>query len=297
MTNTAAQSTLVCSSCEDALDCYLAETTQYPLLSAQEERTLAARIQHGDQAAYTRFIQANLRLVISIAKRYQGLGLDLLDLIGEGNLGLLRAVDKFEPSRGYKFSTYATWWIKQAILRALDDKARPIRLPVHVSERLRALERAHSHCRTTTGEEPSTEALATLLGLPINTIADLLHARALGTISLSTPMNCDEGWTLADCLEDEARFAPDEHLCQQEEHCTRAAHLDALLSCLSARERTVLVLYYGLDDSSEPHTFASIGRNLGCSRERIRQLHSSALEKLRHSRADFATTMTNQQAS
>jgi RNA polymerase primary sigma factor len=269
------------SSGEDPLKCYLAEMGQYPLLSAEEEHALAVCIQHGDQVARTRFIQANLRLVISLAKRYQGFGLELLDLIGEGNLGLLRAVDTFDATRRNKFSTYATYWIKQAIQRALDDKARAIRLPGRVSQRLRALERAHIHSLVTTGKEPSTEVLATLLGLPLNTIADLFHTRALGTISLSTPMSDDESVTLADCLEDEAGVAPEEHLCQQEAHDTRTTHLDALLSCVSARERTVLVLYYGLDGSREPRTFASIGRRLGCSHEWVRRLHSSALKKLR----------------
>ncbi|MBV9691869.1 MAG: sigma-70 family RNA polymerase sigma factor [Ktedonobacteraceae bacterium] len=263
---------------EDILDYYLADISAVPLLSAEEERRLATLVQTGDQAARARFIQANLRLVVSIAKRYQGM--DLVDLIQEGTLGLLRAVDKFDPTRGYKFSTYATCWIKQAIMRGLDDKARLVRVPVQINERLRRLQRVCAQYTASTGAEPTAQVLGSLLGLSAQSLADLLHARSLHTISLSTPLCCEEGWTLAECLEDEGSLAPDARLAQHEEQHAQRAHLSAMLSCLTSGERAIIVLYYGLDGTSEQRTFASIGRELGISRERVRQLHNRALEKL-----------------
>jgi len=264
---------------QDSLDRYLFEIGAAPLLSTEEERTLATRAQAGDQAARTRFLHANLRLVVSLAKRYQGM--DLLDLIQEGNIGLLHALDKFDPTKGYKFSTYATCWVKQAIQRALDDKARLLRLPVQVNERLRTLERVCAQYTASTGAEPTAQVLASLLGLSASSLAALLHARSLHPISLNTPLCCEEGWTLAECLEDEASLAPETRLVQHDESRARHEQLRALLTCLTARERTVLVLYYGLDGSSEPRTYASVGRDLGICRERVRQLHARALAKLR----------------
>jgi len=257
----------------DALQLFLREAGRHPLLTAAQEVELAKRIERGDDEAKQRMIQSNLRLVVSIAKNYRNQGLPFLDLIQEGTLGLIRAVEKFDWRRGYKFSTYATWWIRQAVARALADKARTIRMPVHIVERLQKMNRAERNLWTQLGREPSLEEIAEEASLPIQQAREV-RAAARAATSLDQPVGDQEEAVLGDFVAGEGPL-PDEEV----EVSLRSQALQQALATLSEREREVLALRYGLDDH-EPKTLEEIGRRLGLTRERVRQIEVEALRRL-----------------
>jgi RNA polymerase primary sigma factor len=257
----------------DALQLFLREAGRHALLTAPQEVELAKRIERGDMAAKTHMIQSNLRLVVSIAKNYRNQGLPFLDLIQEGTLGLIRAVEKFDWRRGYKFSTYATWWIRQAVARALADKARTIRMPVHIVERLQKMNRAERTLWTQLGREPTLEEIADEASLPIQQ-AHEVRAAARASTSLDQPVGEQEDAVFGDFV------AGDDPLPEEEvEVSLRSQALSAALSSLPERERKVLVLRYGLEDA-EPKTLEEIGRRLGLTRERVRQIELESLRRL-----------------
>jgi RNA polymerase primary sigma factor len=257
----------------DALQLFLRDAGRHPLLTAAQEVELAKRIERGDPQAKQTMIQSNLRLVVSIAKNYRNQGLPFLDLIQEGTLGLIRAVEKFDWRRGYKFSTYATWWIRQAVARALADKARTIRMPVHIVERMQKLNRAERTLWTQLGREPTLEEIAEEANLPIAQ-AHEVKAAARASTSLDQPVGDTEDAVFGDFVAGEGPL-PDE----QVEVSLRCQALAEALAALSERERKVLILRYGLDDS-DPKTLEEIGRRLGLTRERVRQIETEALKRL-----------------
>jgi RNA polymerase primary sigma factor len=257
----------------DALQLFLREAGRHALLTAAQEVELAKKIERGDHAAKQRMIQSNLRLVVSIAKNYRNQGLPFLDLIQEGTLGLIRAVEKFDWRRGYKFSTYATWWIRQAVARALADKARTIRMPVHIVERLQKMNRAERTLWTQLGREPTLEEIAEEASLPMHQALEV-RAAARASASLDQPIGEQEDAVFGDFV------AGDDPLPEEEvEVSLRAQALNAALSALPERERQVLVLRYGLNDA-EPKTLEEIGRRLGLTRERVRQIELESLRRL-----------------
>ncbi len=256
----------------DALQLFLREAGRHALLTAPQEVALAKKIERGDLDAKQRMIQANLRLVVSIAKNYRNQGLPFLDLIQEGTLGLIRAVEKFDWRRGYKFSTYATWWIRQAVARALADKARTIRMPVHIVERLQKMNRAERTLWMECGREPTLEEIADEANLPLHQAKEV-RAAARASTSLDQPVGEEDDAVFGDFV------AGDSPLPEDEVAVTlRSQALAAALEVLSDRDRSVIVLRYGLDDT-EPKTLEEIGRRLGMTRERVRQIE---LESLRH---------------
>jgi RNA polymerase primary sigma factor len=257
----------------DALQLFLREAGRHPLLTAAQEVELAKRIERGDMDAKQTMIQSNLRLVVSIAKNYRNQGLPFLDLIQEGTLGLIRAVEKFDWRRGYKFSTYATWWIRQAVARALADKARTIRMPVHIVERLQKMNRAERNLWTQLGREPSLEEIAEEASLPIQQAREV-RAAARAATSLDQPVGDQEDAVLGDFVAGDGPL-PEE----QVELSLRSEALAQGLAALTERERQVLVLRYGLADY-EPKTLEDIGRRLGLTRERVRQIEVEALRRL-----------------
>jgi RNA polymerase primary sigma factor len=257
----------------DALQLFLRDAGRHPLLTAAQEVELAKRIERGDMDAKTRMIQSNLRLVVSIAKNYRNQGLPFLDLIQEGTLGLIRAVEKFDWRRGYKFSTYATWWIRQAVARALADKARTIRMPVHIVERMQKLNRAERTLWTQLGREPTLEEVAEEANLPIAQ-AHEVKAAARASTSLDQPVGEAEDAVFGDFVAGEGPL-PDEEV----EVSLRCQALAEALGALTERERKVLILRYGLVDE-EPKTLEEIGRRLGLTRERVRQIETEALKRL-----------------
>jgi RNA polymerase primary sigma factor len=257
----------------DALQLFLREAGRHALLTAPQEVELAKRIERGDMGAKTHMIQANLRLVVSIAKNYRNQGLPFLDLIQEGTLGLIRAVEKFDWRRGYKFSTYATWWIRQAVARALADKARTIRMPVHIVERLQKMNRAERTLWTQLGREPTLDEIAEEASLPIQQ-AHEVRAAARASSSLDAPIGDSDDATLGDFVAGEGPL-PDE----QVEDSLRSQTLADALRSLPDRHRAVVVLRYGLDDA-EPKTLEEIGRRLGLTRERVRQIELESLRRL-----------------
>ena len=257
----------------DALQLFLREAGRHALLTAAQEVELAKRIERGDEDAKQRMIQSNLRLVVSIAKNYRNQGLPFLDLIQEGTLGLIRAVEKFDWRRGYKFSTYATWWIRQAVARALADKARTIRMPVHIVERLQKMNRAERLLWTQLGREPSLEEIAEEASLPLSQAHEVLAAARAST-SLDQPVGDQEDAVFGDFVAGDGPLPEDEV-----EVSLRSQALSAALASLPERERRVLELRYGLDDA-EPKTLEEIGRRLGLTRERVRQIELKALERL-----------------
>ncbi len=257
----------------DALQLFLNEVARYPLLTAAQESELAKRVERGDREAKERMINSNLRLVVSIAKRYQGHDLPLLDLIQEGIFGLIRAVEKFDWRRGYKFSTYATWWIRQAVQRGVANKSRTIRVPVHVSERERRLARAEQELSTKLGRPPEDEELAAAAGLTLTQLREVRGA-ARAVTSLDRPVG-DEGAQLGELIPAEGAEAVEElHVSLREEALRRA------VEALPEPARSVVRLRFGLDGDEGPVSLDEIGRRLGMGRDRVRALETEALERL-----------------
>ena len=261
---------------DDPVRMYLRDIGRVPLLTQEEELELARRIEQGDADAKRRLTEANLRLVVSIAKRYTGRNMSFLDLIQEGNIGLIRAVEKFDFRKGYKFSTYATWWIRQAITRAIADQARTIRIPVHMVETINKLLKTKRELVQALGREPSVEELAAELDMPPDRVADIQRI-APEPLSLETPIGEQEDSHLGDFIEDERSVSP----ADVASHMVLREQLEAVLDTLSERERDVLRMRYGLDDGW-PRTLEEVGQHFEVTRERIRQIEAKALKKLRH---------------
>lgn len=261
---------------DDHVRMYLKEIGRVPLLSAEEEIDLAERIEKGDEEAKKRLCEANLRLVVSIAKKYVGRGMLFLDLIQEGNLGLIKAVDKFDYTKGYKFSTYATWWIRQAITRAIADQARTIRIPVHMVETINKLVRVSRQLVQELGREPTPEELAKELNMPVDKVREISKI-SQEPVSLETPIGEEEDSHLGDFIPDEDAPAPSEAA----SFVLLKEQLGAVLETLSEREAKVLRLRFGLDDG-RARTLEEVGKEFDVTRERIRQIEAKALRKLRH---------------
>jgi RNA polymerase primary sigma factor len=262
---------------EDSVQFYLRSIGRIKLLTAQEEVKLARSIGKGDISAKKRLIQANLRLVVSVAKKYQGRGLPFLDLIQEGNLGLIRASEKFDPERGFKFSTYATWWIRQGITRALADKSRTIRVPVHMVESINQLRKETRKLSQELGRRPNIEELAKALSVTVNRIKEILSATRL-PLSLDTPYGEDDDNSLAELVEDESSTPPE----VSTETNLMSADVREALCTLTPREREILTWRYGLNDG-RPRTLEQVGKLVGITRERTRQIELKALRSLRQS--------------
>ena len=263
-------------SLEDPVRMYLKEIGKVPLLSTEEEIELAKRIELGDEAAKKRLAEANLRLVVSIAKRYVGRGMQFLDLIQEGNLGLIKAVDKFDYTKGYKFSTYATWWIRQAITRAIADQARTIRIPVHMVETINRLIRTSRQLLQELGREPLPEEIAEKMEMPVERVREIMKI-SQDPVSLETPIGEEEDSHLGDFIQDEHVAVPADAAAFTLLH----EQLIEVLSTLTDREQKVLRLRFGLDDG-RPRTLEEVGKQFNVTRERIRQIEAKALRKLRH---------------
>ena len=263
-------------SIEDPVRMYLKEIGKVPLLSAEEEIELAKRMELGDQEAKKRLAEANLRLVVSIAKRYVGRGMLFLDLIQEGNLGLIKAVEKFDYRKGYKFSTYATWWIRQAITRAIADQARTIRIPVHMVETINKLIRVSRQLLQELGREPSPEEIAEEMDIPVERVREILKI-SQEPVSLETPIGEEEDSHLGDFIQDENVPVPADAAA----FTLLKEQLDEVLGTLTEREQKVLRLRFGLEDG-RARTLEEVGREFNVTRERIRQIEAKALRKLRH---------------
>ena len=269
----------------DAYSLYLREIGETPLLTPKEEVALAKRIKRGDKAAREHMIKANLRLVVKIARDYEAYGLPLLDLINEGNIGLMKAVDRFDPTKGAKLSTYASWWIKQSIRRAISDQSKTIRLPVHVGDKLLHIRRAEAKFQEEFGRLPTNEELSGELGLPAKRIAQYRQASAR-TASLDAPLGDTDSNTIAEVVADENAETPYEQL----EEKTDSTLIHEILTTLDAREQAILRARFGLDGDDEK-TLEEIGVTFGVTRERIRQLQEIALAKLRR-KIDKLETMS-----
>ncbi len=263
-------------SIDDPVKVYLKEIGRVPLLKADEEIELAERMADGDEAARKRLSEANLRLVVSIAKRYVGRGMQFLDLIQEGNLGLIKAVEKFDHTKGFKFSTYATWWIRQAITRAIADQARTIRIPVHMVETINKVKKVNSLLLHQNGREPSSEQIAKELDMPVEKVREIMRV-AQEPVSLETPIGEEEDSHLGDFIPDDDAPAPSDVA----SHTLLKEQLKDVLSTLTYREETVLKLRFGLDDGRS-RTLEEVGKEFDVTRERIRQIEAKALRKLRH---------------
>lgn len=261
---------------DDPVRMYLKEIGRVPLLSAEEEVELAKRIEEGDETAKRRLAEANLRLVVSIAKRYVGRGMLFLDLIQEGNLGLIKAVEKFDYRKGFKFSTYATWWIRQAITRAIADQARTIRIPVHMVETINKLIRVSRQLLQELGREPTPEEIAQEMDLSVERVREIMKI-AQEPVSLETPIGEEEDSHLGDFIEDQEALAP----ADAASFTMLKEQLEEVLDTLTDREEQVLRLRFGLDDG-KPRTLEEVGQVFGVTRERIRQIEAKALRKLRH---------------
>ena len=261
---------------DDPVRMYLKEIGQVRLLSAEEEVELAKRVCEGDQEAKNKLTEANLRLVVSIAKKYSGRGLHILDLIQEGNTGLIRAVDKFDWTKGNKFSTYATWWIRQAITRAIVDQARTIRVPVHMVEVINKATRCNRKLVQELGREPTVEEIAAELGLPVEKIIEA-NRTAADTLSLDTPVGDEEDTSIGSFVEDERTPGP----ADATSNALLAEALKEILDTLTEREADVLRMRFGMYDG-RTHTLEEVGQIFGVTRERIRQIENKAIRKLRH---------------
>ena len=261
---------------DDPVKVYLKEIGRVPLLSSEEEIDLAIRIADGDVQAKQRLSEANLRLVVSIAKRYLGRGMQFLDLIQEGNLGLIKAVDKFDYTKGFKFSTYATWWIRQAITRAIADQARTIRIPVHMVETINKVKKVQSQLLHQNGHEPTPDEIAEELDLPVDKVREIMRV-AQEPVSLETPIGEEEDSHLGDFIPDDGAPAP----AGAASHTMLREQLSDVLSTLTPREEKVLRLRFGLEDGRS-RTLEEVGREFNVTRERIRQIEAKALRKLRH---------------
>mgnify|MGYP005768115315 CR=1 FL=1 len=272
------QETLASINTDDSVRLYLQQIGKIPLLSSEEELEVAKKA-HDEQDAFAKniLVNANLRLVVSIAKRYVGRGLSFLDLIQEGNLGLMKAVGRFDYSKGYRFSTYATWWITQAITRAIADKARIIRLPVHLMESLSKIRRATLDLTTELGHTPSKQDIAYRMGVPVSRITEIIKA-AQSTISMEAPLTTDdESSKIADFIVDEDTIAPENRVTLE----NLSDDIRKILSQLTPKERDVLILRYGLDTDGTKKTLEEIGIQFGISRERVRQIENRAIAKLK----------------
>ena len=263
-------------SIEDPVRMYLKEIGKVPLLSAEEEIELAKRMENGDQNAKKRLAEANLRLVVSIAKRYVGRGMLFLDLIQEGNLGLIKAVEKFDYRKGYKFSTYATWWIRQAITRAIADQARTIRIPVHMVETINKLIRVSRQLLQELGREPSPEEIAAEMDMPVERVREILKI-SQEPVSMETPIGEEEDSHLGDFIQDDNVPVPADAAA----FTLLKEQLEEVLGTLTEREQKVLTLRFGLEDG-RARTLEEVGKEFNVTRERIRQIEAKALRKLRH---------------
>lgn len=261
---------------DDPVKVYLKEIGRVPLLTPEEEIDLAIRISENDENAKKKLAEANLRLVVSIAKRYVGRGMQFLDLIQEGNLGLIKAADKFDYTKGFKFSTYATWWIRQAITRAIADQARTIRIPVHMVETINKVKKANSQLLHENGRDPSAEEIAEKLNMPADKVREILRV-AQEPVSLETPIGEEEDSHLGDFIPDDEALSPADaasmYFLKQQLH--------EVLQTLTEREARVITMRFGLDDG-HPRTLEEVGREFNVTRERIRQIEAKALRKLRH---------------
>ena len=266
----------ISSTTQDPVKMYLKDIGKVPLLSAEEEIELAKRMETGDEMAKKKLAESNLRLVVSIAKRYVGRGMLFLDLIQEGNLGLLKAVEKFDYRKGYKFSTYATWWIRQAITRAIADQARTIRIPVHMVETINKVTRVSRDLLQKLGREPLPEEVGGVMGLPKERVQEIMKI-AQEPVSLETPIGEEEDSHLGDFIQDESIPTPVEATNQTLLH----EQLDEVVSTLTEREQRVIKLRFGWDDG-RPRTLEEVGKEFNVTRERIRQIEAKALRKLRH---------------
>ena len=272
------QETQTSAIADDSVKIYLQQIGKIKLLSTEEEIEVAKKIkEENSEEAKKNLVNANLRLVVSIAKKYIGRGLSFLDLIQEGNMGLMRAAEKFDYTKGYKFSTYATWWVQQAITRAIADKSRLIRLPVHMIETLSKIKKISMDLTIENGAAPTKEEIAYKIGMPVNKLSALIES-AQGTISIESPANQkDENTKLSDFIVDESTLSPDTKVTQDNLFCD----IKKMLNHLSEKERNVLIMRYGLDDNGEKKTLEEIGTYYGVSRERIRQIENRAMSKLK----------------
>lgn len=261
---------------DDPVKIYLKDIGRVPLLSTEEEIELAQRMEKGDRYAKKRLSEANLRLVVSIAKKYVGRGMQFLDLIQEGNLGLIKAVEKFDYTKGYKFSTYATWWIRQAITRAIADQARTIRIPVHMVETITKVKKVASQLLHENGHDPSPEEIAEKLNMPVDKVREIMRV-AQDPVSLETPIGEEEDSHLGDFIPDDDAPAPAEAA----SHTLLKEQLNEVLATLTDREAKVLKLRFGLEDG-KARTLEEVGQRFDVTRERIRQIEAKALRKLRH---------------
>lgn len=260
---------------DDPVRLYLKQIGVYPLLNGDEEVELGRRMAEGDEIAVTTLINSNLRLVVSIAKKYVNRGLLFLDLIQEGNIGLMRAVEKFDYERGFKFSTYATWWIRQAITRAIADQGRTIRIPVHMFETINKVKRTSARLQVPLGHAPSEEEIAEELNLPVEKVREVMKI-SMEPVSLETPVGEEDDSHLGDFIEDESGASPDEMVISTMLH----EDLEKILDTLSEREKKVLCLRFGFNDG-KPRTLEEVGKEFSVTRERIRQIEAKALRKLR----------------
>ena len=261
---------------DDPVKLYLKEIGTYPLLTIEDEINLAKRIEQGDEFAKKQLAESNLRLVVSIAKRYVGRGLSFLDLIQEGNLGLIKAVDKFDYTKGYKFSTYATWWIRQSITRSIADQSRTIRIPVHMSEVINKTYRVSRNLLQELGREPTEQELSKALDMPIEKVREILKVSA-DPISLDTPIGEEDDSHLGDFIKDDSIVGPEDAAA----YAMLQDQISKLLNTLTDREQRVLTLRFGLDDG-RTRTLEEVGKEFKVTRERIRQIEAKALRKLRH---------------